>query len=160
MAGNTKTNAMRILEKEKIPYQLYHYDGDEFIDGVTAAEKIGKPCWMVYKTLVTISDKNEIYVFVIPVDKELHLKKAAKAVHEKSIHMLPVAKITQVTGYIKGGCSPVGMKKQYPTVIDQTAESLDAMILSAGKRGMQIELQPKALAGLIHAAFCDVLVDE
>ena len=159
MAGIVKTNAMRMLEKAKIEYQLYHYDGDAFVDGVTAAEKIGKPCELVYKTLVTISDKKNIYVFVIPVAEELHLKKAAKAVQVKSIHMLPAAQITQVTGYVKGGCSPIGMKKQYPTIVDQSAERLDTVILSAGRRGMQIALNPQELAHLLGAKFCNVTVE-
>ncbi len=151
---------MRILEKEGIPYQLYHYDGDTFVDGVSAAAKIGKPCEMVYKTLVTISANKNIHVFVIPVGKELHLKKAAKAVGEKSIAMLPAAQITQVTGYIKGGCSPVGMKKRYATVMDRSAQALDTIICSAGKRGMQMELSPRALAGLIGAGFADVVIGD
>ncbi len=156
MAKIAKTNAMRMLDKEKIVYEVYTYGGDEFLDGVTVAGRIGKPVETVFKTLVTLGASGEPYVFVVPVAEELDLKAAARAVGEKSISMLPVARITEVTGYVKGGCSPVGMKKLYKTVIDASAEAFDTIIFSAGKRGMQLEVSPKALAGAVGAQFFEI----
>lgn len=153
MARANKTNAMRILEKASIEYIDHYYGGDDFADGITVANLIQKPLEQVFKTLVTIGASRDIYVFVIPVASELSLKLAAKACGEKSIAMLPVKDITHVTGYIKGGCSPIGMKKNYPTVIDASAQTLDTMIFSGGKRGVQIELKPTDLANLTKASF-------
>lgn len=136
-----KTNAMRILDKEKIAYTMMTYKTDDGkIDGVSVAAKIGREPGVVYKTLISQGASKAYYVFVIPVEAELDLKKAAKAVGEKKIDMIPVKEITQVSGYIRGGCSPIGMKKQFPTLIDEQAQTLETMIVSGGQIGVQIEL--------------------
>lgn len=136
-----KTNAMRILDGKKIDYELITYDpNDGKIDGVSVAEKIGKNPKQVYKTLVAQGVSKQLYVLIVPVEKELNLKKGAQAVGEKKIDMIPVKDIQKWTGYIRGGCSPVGMKKQYPTVIDKSAEELPSIIVSGGKIGVQMEL--------------------
>jgi Cys-tRNA(Pro)/Cys-tRNA(Cys) deacylase len=145
-----KTNAMRALEKAGIKYNSYTYECDGAIDGVSVAEKIGKPAEQVFKTLVTQGASREYYVFVIPVAEELDLKAAAKAVGEKSVEMIKVADINKITGYIRGGCSPVGMKKEYRTVLDSSCQALDTIIVSAGKIGYQIEITPEDLVKLIH----------
>ena len=143
---------MRLLDKEGIPYTVHSYEiTDGHIDGVSVAGKLQKPMETVYKTLVTKGASKNYYVFVIPVAEELDLKAAAKSVDEKSVAMIPVADINKVTGYIRGGCSPLGMKKEYQTVIDISCENLDSIIFSAGKIGYQIELKPEALAALIKA---------
>lgn len=156
MAKTAKTNAMRILDKEGLAYTSYTYGGDEFLDGITVAGMIGKPMEQVFKTLVTRGTHGEIFVFVIPVAQELALKEAAKAVGEKAVDMLPAKEITAITGYLKGGCSPIGMKKLYRTVIDASAQNLTTMIFSAGKRGMQLEMAPQDLAKVCHADFAQV----
>lgn len=149
--ANFKTNAMRILDKKKISYNTYSYDhSDGLIDGVSVANKMGQPLEKVFKTLVTIGANREYYVFVIPVSDELDLKAAARAVGEKSIEMIKVSDINKITGYIRGGCSPIGMKKEYKTVIHSSCESLDKMIISAGKIGHQIEIVPADLIKLIN----------
>jgi Cys-tRNA(Pro)/Cys-tRNA(Cys) deacylase len=141
-----KTNAMRILDSEKIPYEMMTYSPDDGkIDGVSVAQKIGREAGIVYKTLVAQGASKSYYVFVIPVEAELDLKKAAKAAGEKKMEMIPVKDIQKVTGYIRGGCSPVGMKKQFPTFIDEAARSLDTIIVSGGKIGVQIELKVEDL---------------
>lgn len=146
-----KTNAMRILDKAGIIYNTYTYDTkDGLIDGISVAEKVGKPVEQVYKTLVTQGTSKEYYVFVIPVADELHLKAAARAVNEKAIEMIKVTDINKVTGYIRGGCSPIGMKKDYKTVLDSSCQALDRFIISAGKIGHQIELSPEDLIKLIN----------
>lgn len=148
--SNLKTNPMRILDKAGISYNTYTYDAsDGLIDGISVAEKIGKPVERVYKTLVTQGGSREYYVFVIPVADELDLKAAARSVNEKTIEMIKLTDINKVTGYIRGGCSPIGMKKDYQTVLDSSCEELDAFIVSAGKIGYQIELSPKELIRLI-----------
>ncbi|MDF2522390.1 MAG: aminoacyl-tRNA deacylase [Clostridiales bacterium] len=148
---NIKTNAMRILDKAGIPYGSYAYDhSDGLLDGITVAEKIGRPVERVYKTLVTKGASREYYVFVIPVAAELDLKAAARAVGEKAVEMIKVTDINKVTGYIRGGCSPIGMKKEYKTVLDSSCRGLDNFIVSAGKIGHQIELTPEDLIKLIH----------
>jgi Cys-tRNA(Pro)/Cys-tRNA(Cys) deacylase len=141
---------MRILDKAEISYSTYTYDAvDGHIDGISVADKVGKPAEQVYKTLVTQGTSRQFYVFVIPVAAELNLKLAAKAVGEKSVEMIKVADINKVTGYFRGGCSPIGMKKNYMTVLDSSCEVLDTIIVSAGKIGYQIELAPKDLISLI-----------
>ncbi len=137
-----KTNAMRILDRMKIPYTHYTYECDEFIDGMQIVEKLNLKPEQVYKTLVTQGHSKAYFVFVIPVAEELDLKKAAKAVGEKSLEMIHVKDINQITGYIRGGCTAVGMKKQYKTVIDASAQTLQTMIVSGGRIGSQIELTP------------------
>lgn len=152
-----KTNAMRILDKQKVRYSVETYDAsDGALDGVTVAGKIGQDVKFVYKTLVTQGKSKNYFVFVIPVACELNLKAAAKSVGEKSVEMIAVKDINQITGYIRGGCSPVGMKKQFQTVIDESAKELDYFYVSAGKIGMQLRLNPLALADLIRASFDDI----
>lgn len=147
----SKTNAMRVLDKQKIYYQSLSYNNEDGkIHGTAVAEKIGKPADQVFKTLVA-SAPGHIYVFVIPVADELDVKKAAKAAGEKKIEMLPVKDLQKWTGYIRGGCSPIGMKKLYPTFIDHTAEQLETMIVSGGKVGCQIELPPQELLQITNA---------
>jgi Cys-tRNA(Pro)/Cys-tRNA(Cys) deacylase len=147
-----KTNAMRILDKAGIKYQSYSYDAsDGQIDGISVAGKMGLPVEKVFKTLVTQGHSKNYYVFIIPVAEELDLKAAARSVGEKSIEMIKVADINKITGYIRGGCSPLGMKKEFTTVLDSSAESLDNIIVSAGKIGHQIELNPRDLISLIHS---------
>lgn len=154
---DNKTNAMRILDKNHIPYETYHYECDSFIDGVHIADKMGQAYETSYKTLVTVGKSKNYYVFAIPIDKELDLKKAAKVVSEKSIEMLPVKDINSVTGYIRGGCTPLGMKKLYKTVIQQDAKQYERIIVSGGKLGTQIELSPLDLANVVNAVFADVI---
>lgn len=149
MMKQAKTNAMRILDKEKIDYTMLTYRTDDGkIDGVSVAQKIGREAGVVYKTLVSQGTSRAYYVFVIPVEAELDLKKAAKVVGEKKIEMIAVKDITAVTGYVRGGCSPVGMKKLFPTVIDSRAEQMERIIVSGGNIGVQIEL---AVDGLLKA---------
>ena len=158
MKANFKTNAMRILESEKIEFTAHHYESnDGKIDGISVAQKLGLPCEKFYKTLVTMSPHKLYYVFVIPVAAELDLKAAARSVGEKSVEMIKVADINKVTGYIRGGCSPVGMKKQYKTVIDSSAKNQDTIIVSAGKIGYQLELNAEVLAKVTGADFCDII---
>jgi len=140
-----KTNAMRILDKAKIPYQFYSYPLSEAVSGVEMAQLLGLDPETVYKTLVTVAKSGEHYVFVIPVQEELDLKKAAAAVQEKAVSMVKSKELLPLTGYVHGGCSPVGMKKQFVTVFDETVELLDRIVCSAGKIGCQIELDPRAL---------------
>lgn len=155
--SNDKTNAMRILDKNKISYGFHSYPCAQAIDGVTVAEKLGAPVEMVYKTLVTVGKSREYYVFVVPAAEELDLKKAANAVGEKSVEMIHVKDINKVTGYIRGGCSPVGMKKLYVTVFDKTAEQKEKIFVSAGKIGCQIEVSPKELCKLTNGKFEDII---
>ncbi|CQR56369.1 Cys-tRNA(Pro) deacylase [Paenibacillus riograndensis] len=153
----TKTNAMRILDTRKIAYEIHMYDNEDGqIHGTAVAEKVGLPPETVFKTLVAHSGVN-LYVFVIPVAEELDLKKAAKAAGEKKIEMLPVKDLLKWTGYVRGGCSPVGMKKLYPTFIDSSAGALATMAVSGGKIGLQMELAPEQLAGVINAGFCELI---
>lgn len=153
-----KTNAMRILETRKIPYTTHTYECDEFIDAIQIADMLSLPYEKVYKTLVTQGTSKNYYVFVIPIAEELDMKKAAKSVGEKSVAMLHVKDINAVTGYIRGGCTAIGMKKQYTTRIEQSAQALDKIIVSGGKLGMQIELSPQALATASAAEFADIIV--
>ncbi len=151
-----KTNAMRILESENIPFIQHTYECKEFTDGVDIADRLGQPREKVYKTLVTVGSSKNYYVFVIPVAAELDLKKAARSVGEKSVEMLPVKEINRVTGYIRGGCTAIGMKKQYVTRIDSSAKAQPAIIVSGGRLGYQIELAPADLAEAADAEFDDI----
>ena len=153
-----KTNAMRILEREKIPFNHYTYECEEFVDGIQVADMLGLPHEKVYKTLVTVGNSKNYFVFVLPIEAELDLKKAARAVGEKSLSMLHVKDINGVTGYIRGGCTAVGMKKQYVTRIDASAQKLPLMIVSGGRLGSQIELKPEDLCKAARAEFADVIV--
>ena len=152
-----KTNVMRILDQRKIPYTAHTYAHEEgAVDGVTVAQSLGQDPAAVFKTLVTRGVSGGYYVFDIPVAASLDLKKAAKAAGEKSISMLPQKELLPLTGYVHGGCSPVGMKKPFPTWIDETALLTDAFFCSAGRLGAQIGIDPEALAGYIGAQFADL----
>lgn len=155
-----KTNAMRILDKNKIPYQVVTYDCEEFIDGVHVADQLGQPYDISFKTLVTVGKSGGHYVFVLPVDKEVDLKKAARCAGEKSVEMLHVKDINAVTGYIRGGCTPVGMKKLFPTFIHESAEQFDKIIISGGQLGVQIHINPKDLAKAVNAVFADIVFQD
>ena len=152
-----KTNAMRILEKNNIEFEINTYECDEFIDGISVAAHNGQDPEQSYKTLVTEGKSREYYVFVIPVAEELDLKKAAKAVGEKSVEMIHVKDINKITGYIRGGCTPLGMKKQYVTVVDKSAESWDKIIISGGRIGSQIILAPDDLVKVVRGKFDDII---
>ena len=155
--ADEKTNVMRLLEQNKIPYTPRQYDvSDGALDGVTAAQRLGVPLETCFKTLVTVGSSKRNYVVVVPSDKELDLKAAAKAVGEKSIEMIKQAQLLPLTGYIHGGCSPVGMKKRFPTVIDDSAQALAEMTVSAGKIGRQVTLKPDDLAAFVGAEFVPV----
>lgn len=152
-----KTNAMRILDAMHVSYQLHTYEPGESVDGVSVAAKMGMDVNKVYKTLVTQAKGGGFFVFVVPVARELDLKKAARAAGEKSVEMIPVKEINRHTGYIRGGCSPVGMKKKYPTFIDESARGLPAMVVSGGRIGLQMEIAPEDLARSVSARFADLL---
>lgn len=153
-----KTNAMRILDSNKIDYKVLSYEiKSEHVDGVEVAHDIGRDVNEVYKTLVTQGISKSIYVYVIPVHENLDLKKAAKVAKEKSVDMIHVKDINKLTGYIRGGCSPIGMKKLYKTFVNESAKQLDTIIVSAGKIGYQIELSPLDLQELIKVEFVDVI---
>ena len=146
MAAELKTNAMRILEREKIHYIIHEYESrDGLIDGISAAHKMGIPEEKVYKTIVTKGCGRDYYVFVVPVAKEIDLKAAARAVGEKSVALIPVSDLNRVTGYIRGGCSPVGMKKQFATVFDESCLAQPTILVSGGRIGTQIECTPADL---------------
>ncbi|MCD7737272.1 MAG: Cys-tRNA(Pro) deacylase [Lachnospiraceae bacterium] len=151
-----KTNAMRILDRMKIPYTFQTYECDEFIDGQHAADLLGLPHEIVFKTLVTESPEHACYVFAIPIDAELDLKKAAKAASCKSLSMLHVKDIQSVTGYIRGGCTAIGMKKNYPVFMDASALHYEKIAVSGGKIGLQLELTPQDYEKACRAVFCDV----
>lgn len=152
-----KTNAMRIIEKEKIPYTMHTYPvTEDHVEGYVVASHINKAVYEVFKTLVTKGSR-DYFVFVVPMDEVLDLKKAAKSVGEKSIEMIAVKDINKVTGYIRGGCSPVGMKKLYKTVIHESAKDLKTLVVSAGKRGYQIEINPFDLAKIVNANFENIV---
>lgn len=145
-----KTNAVRLLERQKIPYRLAEYEYDENdLNGMHAAEGIGMPPEQIFKTLVARDDKNRVLVFCVPVCGELDLKKAASAAGSKSVRMIPVKELLALTGYIRGGCSPIGMKKLYPTYIDESALQFDEIGVSAGARGCQLLLEPNALISFV-----------
>ena len=151
-----KTNAMRILESDNIDFEIIEYSTKDGIGGVDVAEKLGEDKDRVFKTLVTESKEGENFVFVVPVSSELDLKKAAKSSGSKKVEMIPQKKLLPLTGYVHGGCSPVGMKKEFKTFIDSSAENLDFFYVSGGKVGMQIKLNPKELVNLIDGEFADI----
>ena len=153
-----KTNVMRTLDQKKIPYTAFSYDPNGPIDGVSVAAETGLDAASVFKTLVTKGASGAYYVFDIPVAENLDLKKAAKAVGEKSIAMLPQKELLGLTGYVHGGCSPVGMKKQFPTVFHETVNDLELVAVSAGKIGHQVQVKPAALLDLLRAKTADVVV--
>lgn len=152
-----KTNVMRILDKEKSVYEVTVYDAaDGQIDGEAVAKKVNKEPWQVFKTLVTCGHSKTIYIFVIPVIEELDLKKTSRITAEKSIELLPLKDLQKTTGYVRGGCSPIGMKKRFKTYIHHTALELEKMTFSGGKVGVQITMNPAALKNIIQAEFGDL----
>lgn len=156
-AKHAKTNAIRLLEQQKIQFEVIEYDtSDGQVDGISVAEKIGHPVSRVFKTLVAKASAQKLFVFVIPVAEELDLKAAAKVVGEKKIEMLAVKELLGYTGYVRGGCSPVGMKKLYPTVIDASAQEQGSIIVSAGKIGMQVHLQLDDLVAVTKAKLAPI----
>lgn len=155
-----KTNAMRILEKEKIQFEIHRYECEEFTDGVAIADTLGQPHEKVFKTLVTEGKSKEYFVFVIPIAEELDLKKAARAVGEKAVEMIHVKDINKVTGYIRGGCTAIGMKKDFYTVVDESARNLETLIVSGGKRGTQVELNPADYLKACRGGTADLIKDK
>ena len=160
MGKEVKTNAMRILDRLKLPYTLNSYECKEFIDGVHIADMLGQDPAQSFKTLVCSGKGGGYYVFVLPVARELDLKKAARAVGAKAVELLPVKEINAVTGYIRGGCTAIGMKKQYPTVIDQSAGEFDRIIISGGRIGTSITINPDSLLTVVRGQYADVIRHE
>lgn len=156
MSKEIKTNAMRILDKNKIDYEFIQYECDNFIDGLHTAQKTGAPVDQSFKTLVAQGKSRQYYVFVVPIAEEVYLKNAAKAVGEKSIEFIPVKEITKVTGYVRGGCSPLGMKKNFPTIIHTSAQAFDKIYISGGRLGTSIILNPQDLARVTGAQFAAI----
>lgn len=150
-----KTNALRLLDVRGVRYAVHEYD-PALTDGQAVADAVGKPRDGTFKTLAAVGASGRHHVFVVPVNCSLDLKKAARAAGEKSVAMLPQRELFALTGYVHGGCSPVGMRKPFPTVIDETALLFDTICCSAGRRGLQMELSPAALADIIRAQFADV----
>ena len=157
MAKEQKTNAMRILDKNKIAYTVNTYECDEFIDGVTVADQLGQPYESSYKTLVAVGKSGGHYVFVLPIAEELDLKAAARAVGEKAVELIHVKDIFALTGYIRGGCSPIGMKKTFPTVIHDSVTGFDTVIISGGRIGAQILIAPDDLVRVTRAKLADII---
>ena len=152
-----KTNAMRLLDSMKIPYETRTYECGDFVDGIQIADLLGLPHEIVYKTLVAQGASRQYYVYVIPVEAELDLKKAASAAGEKSVAMIKQKELLPLTGYVHGGCSPIGMKKQFPTFIHETAVLFDKVFVSAGKVGYQIELAPQDLIAVVRCKTADIV---
>lgn len=159
MGKELKTNAMRILDKNKIKYTINTYECDEFIDGITVAKNLNQDPDISFKTLVAVGKTGSYYVFVLPIARELNLKKCAKSVGEKSVELIHVKDINKITGYIRGGCTPLGMKKQYVTVIDNHAKNFDTIIISGGRIGAQIFLNPNDLVKVVRGKFDDILME-
>lgn len=158
MKKTEKTNVMRILEQKKIEYKNFEYVDTDAISGVEVAEVLGEDPNQVFKTLVTVGTSKNYYVFMIPVHKELDLKKAAKTVSEKSIAMIKSKELLPLTGYIHGGCSPIGMKKQFKTVIDKSATQFDTILFSGGKIGYQVEVALQDLKAVVSYELEDIVV--
>ena len=159
MGKEVKTNAMRILDRNKVPYEILNYECDEFIDGLHTAQATGAPVEQSFKTLVAKGKSGGYYVFVIPIAEEVDLKAAARSVGEKSVEMIHVSEINKVTGYIRGGCSPIGMKKLYRTVVDKSCEAFPSIIFSAGKIGAQVEVAPQDLLRLVNGTSAEIAVE-
>ena len=156
MAKDTKTNAMRILEQKGVAFRVNLYECDEFIDAAHVADQLGQDYECSFKTLVALGKSGAHYVIVLPIAEELDLKKAAKSVGEKSVELIRVKEIFGLTGYIRGGCTPIGMKKQFVTVIDETAQLFDEIIISGGRIGAQIMIDPMDLQSVIQCEFVDI----
>lgn len=157
---DVKTNAMRILDRSRVSYRVNTYECGEFIDGVHIADMLGQPHESSFKTLVAQGKGGGYYVFCIPIEEELDMKKAAKAAGEKSVELIAVKDINKVTGYIRGGCSPLGMKKQYPTVIDSSAEQFGEIVISGGRLGSQILLDPMDLVRVTGGKLESIISDQ
>ena len=151
-----KTNVMRVLDSRKIPYACHTYEADPSLTGAQIAALLGEPADRVFKTLVTQGKSSKYYVFVVPVEAELDLKKAARAAGEKSVSMIKQKELLPLTGYVHGGCSPVGMKKAFPTFVHETAAALERIYVSAGRVGAQIELSPADLEKVVSCVFADL----
>jgi len=158
MAKEIKTNAMRMLEKLKIKYTFNTYQCKEFIDGVHIADMLGQPYEKSFKTIVCSGKSGDYFVFVLPIDKNIDLKKAAKSVDEKSVELVNIKDINKITGYIRGGCTPIGMKKQYKTVIHESAKNFDEIIISGGRIGVQIFINPDDLCKAVNGEFEDIIL--
>lgn len=152
-----KTNAMRILDKNNVLYSVHSYECDDFMDGVSIANTLNLPVEQTFKTLVLVGKSKENYVFVVPVAEELDLKKCASVAKEKSIELINVNDMLNLTGYIRGGCSPIGMKKQFQTFIHSSAKEYNTIFFSGGKRGIQIEVNPNDLCKVVSVEFCDIV---
>jgi Cys-tRNA(Pro)/Cys-tRNA(Cys) deacylase len=153
-----KTNAVRIIEARKIPFETFEYDvNEDDLSGISVARKINADEDSVFKTLVTRNEKNQIIVFCVPVNQELNLKKAASVSGSKKIEMIKTAELLAITGYVRGGCSPIGMKKEYPVYIEETAQIMENIYISAGIRGMQVRISTSNLAAVLNAIFADVI---
>ena len=152
-----KTNVMRILDQKKINYNSYYYGDTDAISGIEVAKVLKQDDNQVFKTLVTVSVSKKYYVFMVPVACELNLKKAAKSVGEKSISMIPLKDLLPLTGYVHGGCSPIGMKKKFPVIIHQSAKNFSSIIFSAGKIGYQVDVSVSDLASLLSCQFSDIV---
>lgn len=152
-----KTNAIRILEKMKIPFEIKTYECDEFIDGMQTSKILNIAPEVMYKTLVTVGKSKNHYVFVIPICEEIDLKKAAKAVQEKSLEMLPLKDLTSVTGYVRGGCTAIGMKKKFRTIIHEDVKKIQKMVVSGGRIGLQLVLCPEDLKIASDAEYADII---
>lgn len=153
-----KTNVMRILDQKKLAYTPYEYLSTGAISGVEVANALNQDDKKVFKTLVTVGKSKTYYVFMVPVAEELDLKKAAKAVGEKSIEMIKSKELLPLTGYIHGGCSPIGMKKAFKTTVHETAKEYETIFFSAGKIGYQVELSPNDLEKVVKLSYCDIIV--
>ena len=158
MAKEAKTNAMRMLDRQKVKYEAFPYECDEFIDGLHSADLIGAPYEQSFKTLVAQGKSKAYYVFVVPIAEEVDLKLAAKTVGEKSIEMIHVKDINAITGYVRGGCTPIGMKKLFPTYIQESAKDYDQIYVSGGRIGYTLKLNPQDLAKLVRGKFADFIV--
>mgnify|MGYP001086110791 CR=1 FL=1 len=160
MGKEVKTNAMRILDRLKLPYTLNSYECKEFIDGVHIADMLGQDPAQSFKTLVMQGKSRQYYVFVIPIADEVDLKAAARAVGEKSVEMIHVKDITAITGYVRGGCSPLGMKKQFPTIVHESAAAFDKIYISGGRIGTSITVNPDSLLTVVRGQYADVIRHE
>ncbi len=152
-----KTNVLRVLDSKKVQYESHSYEADPSLSGAEIAGILGEDTSKVFKTLVTRGKSGGYFVFVVPVEAELDLKKAAKAAGEKSIEMIKQKELLPLTGYVHGGCSPIGMKKLFPTFMHETAKDFDRVFVSAGKVGMQVELDPHALVDIVRLDFADII---
>jgi Cys-tRNA(Pro)/Cys-tRNA(Cys) deacylase len=160
MKKSEKTNALRLLSQRKIPYTVHDYTDSGAVSGPEVAKALGEDPEKVFKTLVTTGKSGQHYVFILPVCRELDLKKAAAAVGEKNVAMLPQKELLPLTGYVHGGCSPIGMKKLFPTVLDRSAEGLETLCLSGGRIGLQLELAPEDLRAVVPYALADLCAEE